>query len=63
MSSRPVTRYYAFLGPDNVLLPITLQVWRGVRRSHSGSAPGACSDSGQRFVLKRLMVEHGMEVW
>ncbi len=36
------------------------EVWRGVRRPRSGASGAA--DGGQLFVLKRLMVEHGMEV-
>jgi hypothetical protein len=38
-------------------------VWRGVRRAHTWAKDGGGGGGGsQHFVLKRLMVEHGMEV-
>ena len=44
------------------MLGAVAAVWRGVRRVHSGAKDGSGGGGGQHFVLKRLMVEHGMEV-
>ena len=58
---------YISSAPQNTFSCWTLggvaAVWRGVRRVHTGAKDGSGGGGGgQHFVLKRLMVEHGMEV-